>query len=135
MLLQAKPEAAISYLEKGIRLDPRSPYILIGYNTLGRCHLSLGHTDEAVDLFRKARALNPGVWHVHLLLAGALGLRGDINEAKNEIAEALKLKPEASSIARWRAIQVSGGWGNPQYQALFENNLYAGLRRAGFPEE
>jgi len=72
MLLQAKPEAAISYLEKGIRLDPRSPYILIGYNTLGRCHLSLGHTDEAVDFFRKARALNPGIWHVHLLLAGLL---------------------------------------------------------------
>ena len=86
-----------------------------------------------MDLFRRARALNLGVWHVHLLLAGAIGLRGDIDEAKNEIAEARKLKPVASSIPRWRAIQVSQGWGNPQYQALFENTLYAGLRSRRLP--
>jgi TolB-like protein/DNA-binding winged helix-turn-helix (wHTH) protein/Tfp pilus assembly protein PilF len=135
MLGQGKLEAAIPYLEKRIRLDPRNPLNLVCYNFLGRCRLCLGRIDQAVDFFRKARAIDPAVWHVHLLLAGALGLRGDIDEAKSEIAEALKLKPEASSIARWRAIQVSQEWGHPRFQALFENNLYAGLRRAGFPQE
>jgi len=27
------------------------------------------------------------------------------------------------------------GWGDPRHQALGEKTIYAGLRRAGFPEE
>jgi adenylate cyclase len=91
LLIQGNPETAIPYLEKGIRLDPRAPFIFVGYANLAGCHLFLGRTDEAVDLYRKARVLNPGIWYVHILLAGALGLRGDIDEAKSEITETLKL--------------------------------------------
>jgi len=135
LLIQGNPEAAIPYLEKAIRLDPRSPFIFVTYANLAGCHLFLGRTDEAVNLYRKARALNPGIWYVHILLAGALGLRGDIDEAKSEIAETLKLKPDANSIARLRAINVTQGFGSPQIQALRDKTIYAGLRRAGFPEE
>ena len=88
-----------------------------------------------MTLYRKARALNPGIWYTHILLAGALGLRGDIDEAKSEIAETLKLKPDANSIARLRAINVTQGFGSPQIQALRDKTIYPGLRRAGFPEE
>jgi adenylate cyclase len=70
---------------------------------------------------------------VHLQLAAALGLRGDIDEAKKEIAEAVKLKPDADSIARLRALSVTQGFGNPPYQALREKTVLAGLRRVGFP--
>jgi adenylate cyclase len=135
LLIQGNPEAATPYLEKAIRLDPRSPFIFVSYANLAGCHLFLDRTDEAVNLYRKARALNPGIWFVHILLAGALGLRGDIDEAKNEIAETLKLKPDANSIARLRAINVTQGFGSPQIQALRDKTIYAGLRRAGFPEE
>ena len=135
LLAQGKPEAAIPYLEKAIRLDWRGRNISNVYVNLGRCHLFLGRTDEAVDLFMKARMLSADIWYVHLDLAGALGLRGDIEEAKLELAEALKLKPEVNSIARWRAIAVTQGFGHPQFQALREKTTYAGLRRAGFPEE
>jgi hypothetical protein len=38
-------------------------------------------------------------------------------------------------IARWRAIAVTQGFGHPQFQALREETSYAGLRRAGFPDE
>jgi hypothetical protein len=34
-----------------------------------------------------------------------------------------------------RAIAVTQGFGHPQFQALREKTSYAGLRRAGFPEE
>jgi TolB-like protein/class 3 adenylate cyclase/Flp pilus assembly protein TadD len=132
---QGKVEAAIPYLEKAIRIDLRHRYVFIAYVTLGRCYLSLGRTDEAMDLFRKARALNPGMWYVHLDLAGALGLVGNLEEAKSEIAEAVKLKPEINSIARWRALTVKQGANHPQLQALREKTTYAGLRAAGFPEE
>jgi len=135
LLIQGNPEAGVPYLEKAIRLDPRSPFIFVSYAHLAGCHLFLGRTDEAVTLYRKARALNPGIWYTHILLAGALGLRGDIDEAKSEIAETLKLKSDANSIVRLRAINLTQGFGSPQIQALRDKTIYAGLRRAGFPEE
>jgi tetratricopeptide (TPR) repeat protein len=135
LMIQGKPEEAIPYLEKAIRLDPRAHNIFIAYHTLGRCHLFSGRIDEAVALIRKARALAPGIWDVHLQLAGALGLRGDIEEAKREIAEAVKLRPDVNSIARMRALGVAQGFGNPPFQSMAEKTIRAGLRRAGFPEE
>jgi adenylate cyclase len=135
LMIQGKPGEAIPYLEKAIRLDPRAYNIFIAYHTLGRCHLFLGRIDEAVALIRKARALAPGIWEVHLLLAGALGLRGDIEEAKREIAEAVKLRPDVNSIARMRALGVTQGFGNPPFQSMAEKTIRVGLRRAGFPEE
>jgi tetratricopeptide (TPR) repeat protein len=132
---QGKPEAAIPYYEKSIRLDPRALNVCHAYVNLANCRLFLDRVEEAIGAYRRARALGPGVWFVHLGLAGALGLSGDIDEAKIEIAEMLKLKPEMNSIARWRAILTTMGFGHPQYWALRDKTTFAGLRRAGFPEE
>ena len=135
LLLQGKSEAAIPHLERAIRLEMRNRYMFVGYANLGRCQLFLGRIDESVESFRRARTLAPGIWYVHLELAAALGLMGDIEEAQSEIAEALKIRRDVNSIARWRAIAVTQGFGHPQFQALREKTSYAGLRRAGMPEE
>jgi tetratricopeptide (TPR) repeat protein len=132
MLAQGEPEAAIPYYEKSIRLDPRALDVFMAYFNLANCHLFLNRPDEAMGSYRRARALAPGAWFVHIGLAGALGLSGDIDEAKSEIAEMLKLKPEANSIARLRAFQ--GRFGR-RYWALLDKTTWAGLRRTGFPEE
>jgi len=109
-----QPEAAIPYLEKAIRLNPREPYVGNAYEALGRSHLFLGHTDQAIAFLRRARAEMPRHWEHHGALAGALGLKGDIDEAQAEIAEMLKLKPEVNSLARLRAIQATTGGGDPR---------------------
>jgi adenylate cyclase len=88
--------------------------------------------DETIDLLRKVRAANPRFWFIPLALASALGLKGDRDEAKRALAEAIKLRPEVNSLARWRDLYWEG---NPQYLALAEKTVYAGLRRAGFPDE
>ena len=103
------------------------------YGTLGLCHLLLGHVDQAIDLIRKARADNPRTYLFHLWLAGALGLRGDLDEAKAALAESLKLKPEINSFAAQRANGPVIA--NPPHWALREKTLNVGLRRIGFPEE
>ena len=96
------------------------------------CHLLLGHLNEAIDLLRKARTANRRLWFVHLWLAGALGLRGDLDGARAALAESIKLKPDVDSLARFTA---QSPFTNPAYMALRAKTLYAGLRSAGFPDE
>jgi adenylate cyclase len=69
-----------------------------------------------------------------LLLAAALGLRGDTDGAKAALAEILKLKPQLNSLAKIRAA-FPEYWSNPRGAALGEKTTELGLRRAGLPEE
>jgi adenylate cyclase len=93
----------------------------------------LGQVDQAADLLRRARAENPRYWYVHLWLGGALGLGGNLDEARAALAEAIKIKPEINSMARWRANIPA--LENPQYRTLLEKTVNVGLRQAGFPDE
>jgi tetratricopeptide (TPR) repeat protein len=129
-----QPEAALAHLEKSLQLNPRYQNVFYRYFWLGTCHLLLGHTDEAIDLLRKGRAADPQRAFTHLYLAAALGLRGDVDEARTSLAEALRLDPKYGSIAQVRA-DLSRLPGNPQYVALREKTTFAGLRRAGMPDE
>jgi tetratricopeptide (TPR) repeat protein len=126
-----QPEAAIPYIEKALLLDPHGGNFNITYLNLGRCHLLLGHVNEAIELLSKSRAANPGYWVTQLWLAGAFGLRGDLDEARAALEEGIRLKPEVNSMARWGAYRVV----NPQYSALRAKTVDIGLRRAGMPEE
>jgi adenylate cyclase len=132
MMFLGQPEAAIAHIEKAIRLNPHDANIADSYWGLGACHLFLAHVDEAIDLLRKARAVSPRRWYVHLDLAGALGFKGDLDEARAALAKAIELKPEMNSLAWLRAYP---GASNPQYWALYEKTAAFGLRRAGFPDE
>ena len=128
-----RPEAGIAHIEKATQLNPHDPNIGIFYGALGLCHLLLGHVDEAIDLIGKARAANPRFWFIHLHLAGAFGLNGNVDEAKAELAESLKLKPETNSLARVRTQFPF--MSNPAFWSLYEKTGATGLRRAGFPDE
>ena len=89
--------------------------------------------DKATDLLRKARAENPRVYFFQIYLAGALGLRGDIDEARAALMEAIRLKPEVNSLSRWKVAQP---WiENPAFVALRDKTLDVGLRRAGMPDD
>ena len=132
LLYLGQPEAALPRLEYALQLDPQVQNVWFAYFWLGDCHLLLGQTDEAIDFLRKSRAANPRL--PPLFLAAALGLRGDIDEAKATLAEALKLKPEWNSLAQLSA-KVPNWNASPQFVALREKTVDVGLRRAGFPEE
>ena len=133
MMWLGEPEAGTPYLEKAIRLNPRDPTLASHYATLGLCHLFLGHVEQAIDLLRTARAENPRSYVFHLWLAGALGFRGDLDEAKTALAESVKLKPELNSFAAQRAEFPYVAY--PAHWALREKTINVGLRRIGFPEE
>ena len=128
-----QPQAGIPYIEKAIRLNPYDPNMGIFYFALGQCHLLLGHADDAITFFGRARSANPRLWYIHLWLAGALGLKGNLDEAKAALAESVKLNPEIDSLARVRARFPFET--NPAYWALREKTVNVGLRRAGFPDD
>jgi adenylate cyclase len=133
LMQMGRPEAAIPYIEKSIRLSPHDPFVAANYSRLGRSHLFLGHVDQAIDLLRKALAANPRASDDQLWLAGALGLRGDLDDAKAAIAAAIRIRPEVNSLAKMRANTTFAA--DPPYWALHEKTVEVGLRRAGFFEE
>jgi tetratricopeptide (TPR) repeat protein len=132
-LYLGRPEAAIQPLEQAIRLRSDDPNIATTYWLLGTCQLLLGRVDQAIDLLQTARAAKARWWVPYFYLAGAYGLKGDLDRARSALGESLRLKPAVRSVARMRA---ENPWlGNPQYWALQEKSLNLGLRRAGFLDQ
>jgi adenylate cyclase len=133
-LLTGSIEEAIPLMEQAIRLSPRDPNIALMYFRIGEVHLLQSHTNEAIPWLEKARSAMPTVpWH-HSYLASAYALKGETERATAELAEARSLRGEGSysSIAR---LKAGGQFGVPKIRAMFEATYFAGLRKAGVPEE
>jgi adenylate cyclase len=127
-------EEAIPAQEQAIRLSPRDPGIALWYNRLGEAHLLQSRTDEAILWLEKARSANAALPFVHAWLASAYALKGDTERAAAELSEARRLGGEGSylTLAQYRA---STRYESPTVRALAEATYYAGLRKAGMPEE
>jgi len=120
--------------EQAIRLSPRDPYISSRYHVIGTVHLLQSRTDDAIFWLEKGRSAMPTVSFVRSWLAGAYALKGETERAAAELAEARSLSGEGSfsSIGRMKA---GGWWGVPKIRTLYEATYFAGLRKAGMPEE
>jgi adenylate cyclase len=127
-------DEVIPLAEQAIRLNPRDPFIAFRYGRIGAVHLLQSRTDEAIVWLEKARNANPGAQYNHAFLASAYGLKGELDRAAAELAEARRLfgDDRFSSIARLRTTE---NWGVPKIRALVEATYFVGLGRAGVPEE
>jgi len=122
-------------MEQAIRLSPRDPRIGGWYYLIGRAHLLQSRTDEAILWLERACRIYPQPPLMHAFLAAALALKGETERAAAELAEARRSKEGSySSIARLRTLGRYRG-SVPKIQALFEATYFAGLRKAGMPEE
>jgi adenylate cyclase len=128
-------DEVIPLVEQVIRLSPRDPRIASFYNLIGTVHLLQSHTDEAIFWLEKARNTSPGLPIPHSRLAAVCALRGETERAAAELTEARKLNGDLfSSIARLKAHP--GAWlGVSKIRALYDATYFAGLRKAGMPEE
>jgi adenylate cyclase len=125
---------AIPLIERAIRLSPRDPQLGVWYGNIGLVHLLQSHTEEAVMWLERARNHTPAHSMIRADLAAAYGFAGETERAAAELAEARKLSPDDrySSLARLRAVY---SWGVPKIRAMREATYFAGLRKAGMPEE
>jgi len=129
-------DEVIPLVKQAIRLSPHDSEIGVWYDMIGTLHLLQSRTDEAILWFEKARTANPEYSAVHAWLGAAYALRGETERAAAELAEARRRNGSDlfSSIARLKTFP--GAWlGAPKTRALYEATYFAGLRKAGMPEE
>jgi len=129
-------DEVIPLQEQAIRLSPRDPRIGWSYSLIGTVHLLQSRIDEAIFWLEKARSAVPARPPTRSNLAAAYALGGESERATAELAEARRLDGGDlfSSIARLKAFP--GAWqGGPKIRALYEATYFAGLRKAGVPEE
>jgi TolB-like protein len=126
-------EELIPAQEQAIRLSPRDPQIGLFYSRIGRAHLLQSRIDEAISWCEKARDATPAAAIFRSFLASGYALKGNIEHAAAELAAARRLVGDDrySSIARLRMVD---SWGAPQIRALVESTYFAGLHKAGVPE-
>jgi tetratricopeptide (TPR) repeat protein len=111
------------------------------YSHVGWCKSMTGSLEALIPAQEKA--CNASTLHAIVLtfLASAYALEGRTERAAVVLAEACKLSRDGrcSSIARLKADGISWGssgyWGTPTIRTLFEATYFAGLRKAGMPEE
>jgi tetratricopeptide (TPR) repeat protein len=127
-------DEVIPLIKQAIRLDPRNPHIGWRYLLIGTVHLLQSRTDEAIAWLEKGRSAMPAVSFHRIWLASAYALRGETERAAVELAEARRLNGGDlfSSIDH---VKADGYWGVPKVRALYEATFFAGLRKAGMPEE
>jgi len=138
--LTGSMDEMIPLTEQAIRLSPRSPFVGVLYNRIGHVRLLQSRTDEAIAWFKKALIARPigTLRGVHLFLASAYALQGETELAASELAQARPLfKPDTFNITwvRTQMMYRPEPGPPPAIRALDDRTCFAGLRKAGMPEQ
>jgi adenylate cyclase len=120
-----EPAKAMEILEANIRLDPFQP-LMHSSGFMGFANYMLKCYSETVRLLRECISHLPNSQAVHLWLASAYAQLGQVEEARGEAAEVLRINP-GFTIERWKRLAVHK---NPKDA----EHRIDGLRKAGLPE-
>jgi adenylate cyclase len=134
-LVTGSVDGVISLTEHAIRLSPYDRQLGSWYWQIGAIHLLQARTDEAIAWLERARGAYAGFHFVHASLAAAYGLKGETERASAEFGEARNRSDRYSSINRLKSISGRQWLEAPKLRALSETTFFAGLRKAGMPEE
>src|SRR5260370_126110 len=120
--IAGEPERALEIIEANMRLDP-FPRLISTSNIMAVANYMLNRYGEAVRLARECTSRLPNVQAPHLLLGSAYARLGQLEEARKETAEVLRINP-GFTIERFKPLAV--------YKSSedFEHRL-DGLRNAG----
>jgi adenylate cyclase len=120
-----EPARAIEVLEANIRLDPFQP-LFGSFSQMGLANYLLKRYREAVRLLRECASRLPNLQWPHLFLAAAYAQSGQLEEARAEAAEVLRVNP-GFTIESWKRLAVHKDPKDVEYRI-------DGLRKAGLPE-
>jgi adenylate cyclase len=120
------PARAIEVLEASIRLDPFAPPFLSS-NFMGQANYMLKRYPEAVRWFRECALRLPNMQMPRLWLASAYAQLGQIDEARREAAEVLRINPAFTIEAYKRCLLAYKDPRDVEHRV-------DGMRKAGLPE-
>ena len=127
MLYTGQPAEALASVDKAIVLVPGRPTVFLLESC--RAYQALGRYDEAIaDCERNVAGGD--YWLGHAYLVAAYAQKGETAKAEAEKAILLKWQP-GMTIADLKTMRLSN---DPTYLQQTETHLYAGLRKAGIPE-
>ena len=125
-------EEGIAVQQKAISLSPQNPRTWIWYFRIGEGHLLQSRIDDAILWLEKARNANPAPGFIRAYLSSAYALNGEAEQAAIELAEARIRGGFSQSVAQERA---GTRYETRDVRALADATFWAGLRKAGMPEE
>jgi class 3 adenylate cyclase/TolB-like protein len=129
LLALGRGQQALSAFDRSLELDPTS---MAGGTLMHfRCRalMLLERYAEAIQSCERGMAFGPE-WPDYMVLTAAYALQGDEQRAARVRTELLRLQPEFS--IRWHEA-VAGR--SARARTVFDQVLYAGLRKAGVPEQ
>jgi tetratricopeptide (TPR) repeat protein len=118
-----------AHMEQALRLSPRDTLVYIWSLFVGVAKLWQGADAEAIVWLRRSLEANRNYPGAHFILAAALALVGELDEARATVQAGLALNP-SFTIRRYRTNTPSN---HPVYLAGRER-VYEGMRMAGVPE-
>ena len=93
-----QPDEAIKYIEKGARLDPKSPNRWVRDFFLSVAHMQLQQYDEAEAAARRANLGTVSTRFTWDLVAIVLVAQGNLEEAKVTMARARAIEPDYTLV-------------------------------------
>jgi tetratricopeptide (TPR) repeat protein len=96
LIMVGEPARAIEMLEANLRLDPFAP-VVFSRGLTGSANYMLGRYAEAVVLLTEWTSRHPNLQVPHLWLASAHAQLGEIEAARAEAAEVLRINPVSQS--------------------------------------
>ncbi len=116
-----QPEKALALVEQAMRLNPRYPMSYLW--SLGQAYAFLGRTDEAIATVKRVLVRNPDHITAHMMLAVILGELARTEEARQEVAEILRINPQFSLANLRKRI--------PYKDPAALERMVTGLQKAG----
>jgi adenylate cyclase len=117
---------AIEVLEANIRFDPFQPHVVAFTGPMGFANYMLKRYGEAVRWLRECASRLPNLQWPHLWLAAAYAQSGQLEEARKEAAEVLRIN-RCFTIESWKRLAVYRDPKDAEHRI-------DGLRKAGLPE-
>jgi len=130
MVDMGRPREALALVDRALSLQPANA-LTASYlaNSNCRANMALGHYDDAIAACERSASLGDS-WSEHVYLVAAYSLQGNSAKAQVERTKLLTQRP-GLSISELKALKTSDV---PEYLQQIEAHLYAGLRKAGIPE-
>jgi adenylate cyclase len=123
---------ALSPVQLALRISPRDPYAYFWHGHLCEAHLHLQEYKDAIEECRRSVNMNNSYLTAYVHLISAYGATGQMEEARQTVAELDKIVPSSITWQAHRDIFYDLS-SNAQYRREVDD-IVDGLKKAGIPD-